>query len=79
MTATDRSRRCPASDAEIDATIKIVTDHADRVFLWNYDRDRDQLVTLYNKAMSSQWNCVTELDWSTEVDPEDLVDMRRAR
>src|SRR5215510_9096908 len=57
-----------------DATIKIVHDHADRIFLWNYDRSRDQLVTLYNKAMSSQWNSVTELDWDTDVDPEGLVD-----
>jgi len=58
---------------EVDATIKLITDNAQRVFLWNYDRSRDQLVTLYNKAMSSQWNSVTELDWSTEVDPEQLV------
>jgi len=60
--------------AEVDATIKIVHDHADRIFLWKYDREREQLVTLYNKAMSSQWNSVTELDWSTEVDPEELID-----
>ncbi|HLM29403.1 MAG TPA: ferritin-like domain-containing protein, partial [Acidimicrobiales bacterium] len=60
--------------AEVDETIKIVRDHADRIFLWNYDRSRDQLVTLYNKAMASQWNSVTELDWSTDVDPTGLVD-----
>src|SRR5215510_6081902 len=57
-----------------DATIKIVHDHADRIFLWKYDQEREQLVTLYNKAMSSQWNSVKELDWSTEVDPEELID-----
>jgi hypothetical protein len=28
---------------------------------------------LYNKAMGSQWNSVTELDWATPVDPERLV------
>ncbi|HKH24153.1 MAG TPA: ferritin-like domain-containing protein, partial [Acidimicrobiales bacterium] len=60
--------------AEVDETIKIVRDHADRIFLWNYDRSRDQLVTLYNKAMASQWNSDTELDWSTDVDPTELVD-----
>jgi len=60
---------------EVDASIKIVHDHADRIFLWNYDRDRAQLVTLYNKAMASQWNSVTELDWSTDVDPEGLVNL----
>ena len=35
---------------------------------------RTQLVTLYNKAMGSQWNSVTDLDWDTDVDPEGLVD-----
>ena len=63
----------PSSD-QVDETIKVVHDHADRIFLWNYDRSRGQLVTLYNKAMGSQWNSVTELDWSTEVDPFELVD-----
>jgi hypothetical protein len=74
MTATEPAPGLP-SQAEIDETIKIVHDHADRIFVWNYDRERDQLVALYNKAMASQWNSLTELDWSTEVDPEALVDM----
>jgi hypothetical protein len=73
MTATEPVPDVP-SRAEVDATVKVVHDHADRIFLWNYDRSRGQLVTLYNKAMGSQWNSVTELDWSTEVDPEGLVD-----
>jgi hypothetical protein len=71
MTTTDIPP-LPSSD-EVDATIKIITDNAQRVFLWNYDRSRDQLVTLYNKGMASQWNSVTDLDWSTDVDPEQLV------
>jgi len=74
MTATDPVPALPDQD-EIDASVKVVHDHADRIFLWNYDRDREQLVTLYNKAMASQWNSVTELDWSTDVDPEGLIDM----
>src|ERR1700756_3526740 len=61
------------SSADVDETIKVITDNAQRMFLWNYDRSRDQLITLYNKAMASQWNSVTELDWATEVDPEELV------
>jgi hypothetical protein len=59
----------------VDDTIKWVTDHAPRAFVWDYTRDRTQLVTLYNKAMGSQWNSVTDLDWSIEVDPEALVDL----
>ena len=58
---------------EMDESIKLITDNAPRIFCWNYDRSRDQLVTLYNKAMASQWNSVTELDWATDVDPEQVV------
>jgi para-aminobenzoate N-oxygenase AurF len=60
-------------DEKRDA-IKSVIDNAERIFTWDYRRDRGQLVTLYNKAMSSQWNSVTEIDWSTDVDPEALVE-----
>ena len=60
--------------AEMDASFKLIEDHAPRIFTWNYDRERDQLVTLYNKAMASQWNSVTELDWATEVDVEREID-----
>jgi hypothetical protein len=72
MTATEAPGALPDRQ-EIDATIKVVTDHAQRIFSWDYGRDREQLVTLYNKAMASQWNSVTELDWATDVDPEELV------
>ncbi len=58
---------------DVEAAAQVIHDHADRLFLWDYERDRGQLVTLYNKAMGSQWNSVTDLDWSTEVDPERLV------
>ena len=62
-----------ATRYEMDESIKLITDNAPRIFCWNYDRSRDQLVTLYNKAMSSQWNSVTDLDWATDVDPEQVV------
>ena len=62
---------------EVDATLKVIDDHAERIFLWDYDRSREQLVTLYNKGMSSQWSSVTELDWGTDVDPERLVHTSR--
>jgi hypothetical protein len=61
----------PSFDSpEAAATVKLITDHADRMYTWNYERERGQLVTLYNKAMSSQWNSVTDLDWNIDVDPE---------
>jgi hypothetical protein len=61
------------SPAEMAESIHVIKDAADRLFLWDYERDRGQLVTLYNKAMGSQWNSVTDLDWATPVDPERLV------
>jgi hypothetical protein len=73
MTATDLPDLPSAS--EMDESFKLIDDHAQRIFTWKYDRERDQLVTLYNKAMASQWNSVTELDWATDVDPEREVNM----
>jgi hypothetical protein len=61
--------------AEIDATCKMIDDHAQSIYTWQYERTRPQLVTLYNKAAQSQWASVTDLDWSTEVDSEALVDL----
>ncbi len=55
------------------AAVKEIEDHAVRIFTWDYERDRSQLVTLYNKAMGAQWNSVTDLDWDTDVDPERVV------
>jgi hypothetical protein len=52
----------------------VVHDHADRLFSWTYERERPQLVTLYQKAAGSQWNSVTDLDWSVDVDPERVLD-----
>ena len=63
-----------AAPSEMAATFKVLHDHSDRIYQWDYERNRTQLVGLYNKAMGSQWNSVTDLDWSTPVDPEALVD-----
>ncbi len=68
--------RDPVSASGMAAAFKIVQDHADRIYLWDYERCRTQLVTLYNKAMGSQWNSVTDLDWDIDVDPEGLIDNR---
>ena len=51
-------------------SVRVVRDRAERLFTWSYERERPQLVNLYNKAAASQWNSVTDLDWSCEVDPE---------
>ena len=74
LPTTDAQAAALPSAAEMDASFKLIEDHAPRIFTWRYDRERDQLVTLYNKAMASQWNSVTELDWAIEVDPERDID-----
>jgi len=74
MTTLETPDTSGPSPAEMHSAIKTVTDNAERIFTWNYARDRQQLVALYNKAMASQWNSVTELDWATDVDPISLVD-----
>jgi hypothetical protein len=62
-----------AGESDVAGTIRFVNDNTPKAFLWDYERSRPQLVTLYNKAMASQWSSVTELDWSTPVDPERLI------
>jgi hypothetical protein len=42
----------------------------DTTFTWDYDRGRDGLDRLYEKAKVNQWNSTTDLDWSIDVDPE---------
>ena len=54
-------------------TIKLIDDHAPSIYTWDYARQRQQLVSLYDKANASQWNSVTELDWDTDVDAEELA------
>jgi hypothetical protein len=63
------------TQGEMPAAFKTVDDRAQRLFLWQYERSREQLVVLYNRASTSQWSSVRDLDWSTEVDPEEHVDM----
>jgi hypothetical protein len=72
MGLTDHAAELP-SKAEVDESIRRIHDHAERIMTWDYTRDRQQLVTLYEKAMGSQWNSATDLDWSIDVDPERLV------
>jgi hypothetical protein len=45
----------------------------DVMFTWDYDRTRAGLAKLYERAKSSQWNGSTVLDWSIEVDVEQVA------
>jgi hypothetical protein len=58
----------PTSDLDPQC-VRVVHDHADRIYSRRYERERPQLVTLYDKAAGSQWNSAVDSDWSTDVDP----------
>ena len=40
-------------------------------FDWQYERDRPEMAKLYEAAKTSQWNASIDIDWSTNVDPDD--------
>jgi P-aminobenzoate N-oxygenase AurF len=54
-------------------SLETVKAHVDTTFTWDYDRSRPALGKLYEKAKTSQWNVTTDLDWSTDVDPEKVA------
>jgi hypothetical protein len=61
------------TNTDVDAVLHDVGAHFDTVFTWDYERSRPPLVKLYEKAKTSQWNVTTDLDWSIDVDQEQVV------
>ena len=60
----------------VHETIHAVKDNADAIFTWDYEKGaRPALNKLYEKAKHSQWNGETDLDWSIDVDQEQLAIM----
>ena len=45
----------------------------DSRFNWEYDNGRDRLLSLYQKGKDKQWDQVSRIDWSIEVDPYDSL------
>ncbi len=59
---------------DTDEAIHTVADNADAIFTWDYEKGaRPRLNKLYEKAKHSQWNGETDLDWSIEVDQEQIA------
>lgn len=56
-----------------DATHLGVPSQFDSMFTWDYKTARPALAKLYAKAKTSQWNGATDLDWNTDVDPEQVA------
>ncbi len=71
------------SESEIDSIVDAgrsptghrhsVPSRGDTAFTWDYERSRDGLSRLYEKAKVSQWNVTTDLPWDTDVDQERMA------
>ena len=62
------------SAADVDEAVRVVQDNADAIFTWDYEKGaRPALNKLYEKAKVSMWNGETDLDWSIEVDQEQVA------
>jgi hypothetical protein len=66
------------TNTDIDETIHTVSDNADAIFTWDYEKGaRPGLNKLYEKAKSAQWNAQTDLPWDTDVDLEKNAEIQR--
>ncbi len=62
------------TNTDVDELVHAVTDNADAIFTWDYEKGRrPALNRLYEKAKSAQWNGETDLPWDTDVDQEAVV------
>ena len=57
------------SDAEKREAVHNVRSAGDALFTWDYERSREALSKLYEKAKTSMWNVSTDIDWDIDVDP----------
>src|SRR5438046_3166937 len=39
-------------------------------FTWEYEDQREKLLTLYDKGKKQQWDAAERIDWSLDLDPE---------
>ncbi|MCH9673608.1 MAG: ferritin-like domain-containing protein [Gammaproteobacteria bacterium] len=44
-------------------------------FTWEYDQQREKLLKLYDKGKSMQWDAQSRIDWSTDLDPENPMEI----
>ena len=73
-TSTTSTRSSRSRTPHVDETIHAVKDNAEAIFTWDYEKGaRPALNKLYEKAKHSQWNGETDLDWSIDVDQEQLA------
>ncbi len=62
------------TNTEINASIAVVQNNADTIFTWDYEKgSRPRLNKLYEKAKGSMWDGEKDLDWSIDVDIDEVV------
>src|SRR4051812_18732141 len=62
------------TNTDVDAAVHTVRSNYDTIFTWDYEKGaRPKLNRLYEKAKTSMWNGETDLDWSIDVDQEEVV------
>ena len=61
------------TNTDVDEVTHAVTDNAEAIFTWDYERTRPALGKLYEKAKRAQWNAQTDLPWETPVDQEEVA------
>jgi hypothetical protein len=54
----------------IDRELETILTSFDTSYAWNYGSVKEGLRDLYEKAKRDQWNATTQLDWTTQVEPE---------
>ncbi len=59
----------------VDQTQWHVNGTPEIVFNWEYDDVRDNLLTLYSKGKSKQWDSAVRIDWSHDIDPENPMEL----
>ncbi len=62
------------TNTEVNEAITTVQNNADSIFTWDYEKGaRPRLNKLYEKAKHSMWDGETDLDWTTSVDVDQMV------
>jgi hypothetical protein len=72
MTDVNLPQNIVIARADLDEVIHELELNSHVLMTWDYERSRTQLVKLYEKAKTSQWNASTDLPWDTDVDLDKL-------
>ena len=49
--------------------------HTETRFTWEYEDEREALLSLYDKGKKQQWDAQLRIDWSQELDPENPMQL----